>query len=112
MSKILDRLKSEISYDKLTVTFSMEGRDHNGIKKFSLFTTSVSKNTDGGWTPTEMPIIKTLVSKQVVTLTYRDALQRGVINGATFKEELSALRQKMDDDIARQLEHLGDDDGH
>ncbi len=100
---LLERLKSEIQYDKLTVSFSIEGRDQNGVKKFCQFSATASRNkTDGlGWSPSEMPIIKGLMSKQVVALTYKDAAMRGVLTRPTANGELKSILEDIDKDIQK-----------
>ena len=108
MSDLLKRLKSEILYEKLTVSFSIEGRDASGLKKFSLFTASVGRSGEG-WPPEEMPIVKSLVSKQVVRETYKDALMRGVISKETCKNELPKVLKALDHSIEIQL---GKIEGH
>ena len=111
MSNLLKKLKNEIGYEKLTVSFSLEGRDSHGVKKFSLFTVSVGKQEGGAWSPGEMPIIKALISRQVVATTYKDALQRGAISKALYKDELPVILKGLDDDIERQVARLGEGEG-
>ena len=111
MADPLQKLKSEIQYDKVTVSFSIEGRDANGLKKFILNTFSVGKVGGGSWTPAELPVIHGLVSKQVVVATYKDALHRGAISGGTFKSEVTAILKATDQQIAKHLEkRLGEDE--
>jgi len=105
----LQRLKSEIQYDKLTVSFSIEGRDGNGVKKFSQFSATVSKADGGGWTPKEMPVVKALVSKQIVYTTYKDAIQRGVYNRKDGTSELKSVLENLDAEAQKYAEAMGAD---
>lgn len=97
---LLARLESEISYEKISVTFSMEGRDSFGIKRFCLNTFTVGKKDGGGWDAKEATIVKTIVSKKLVSETYRDAVSRGVISNDLFKEQapeiLRGLTQRLE----------------
>ena len=93
---LLSRLESEISYEKISVTFSLEGRDINGIKRFCLNTLTVGKRGGEGWSGKEAIIVKTLVAKRLVRETYRDAVSRGAITSDCFKEEAPGILRGLD----------------
>lgn len=60
-----------------------------------------------------MPIIRALVSKQVVAATYQDALQRGALSKEVYKRELTAILKVTDEHISKLLEKVesGDENG-
>lgn len=101
---VLERLKHEIQYEKLTVSFSIEGRDSNGVKKFCQFSATSSSSTGRAWSAAEMPIVKCLISKQVVILTYKDARQRGVLSGSQAATELKEVLQAINSDTQKYVE--------
>lgn len=94
--ELLERLREEMVVDKVSVTYSVEGRDPEGLKKFSLTSMSVSKDGGGGWTEQEAAIVKALLTKQVVSETYRDAFIRGAISKSTLQSEVKRLNETTD----------------
>lgn len=102
--QLLERLKAEIAYDKVTLSFSIEGRDHHGLKKYSCTTLSFGRAGGGTWTPGEMLLAKTLASKQLVATTYKDALLRGAVSATTYKHELPQTIEKLNKQIQVLLE--------
>lgn len=104
---LLERLKSEIAYDKLTLSFSLESKGLDGVRRFSSFSASVvCSSPKGGWTPAEMPLVKALASKQVVAQTYLDALHRKVITRETYVRELKEILGAMDAYVSKTLDRV------
>ena len=107
----LQKLESEIRYDKLTVSFSIEDRDASGRKKSAFYSVSSSRGTSEGqapgWDSKEAQVIRCLVSKHVVRSTYLDAARRGIIGGKAAAEEAKSILDGYDADIAK---FLGDAD--
>lgn len=103
--KRLQRLEVEIQHNSITVGFSVEGRDPQGLKKWALFTTSVSRKGDEGWDPQEAQIVSCMVSKQVVVTTYRDAFRRGILTREAAAEEAQGIVAGYDANIANLLKN-------
>jgi hypothetical protein len=107
----LDRLEAEIGHDKMTIGFSVEARDPQGVKKWALFSTTVSRQGDGpGWTTQEAQLVSCIMSKQVVTTTYRDAFRRGIMGREAAAKEAQAIVDSYDANIANLLKNGGDDE--
>ena len=103
----LEKLESEIRYDKLTISFSIEDRDPSGRKKSAFYAATTSRSGSEGWEAKDTQIIRSLVSKHVVRSTYIDAVRRGILGGKQAAEEVKSILDSYDADIAK---ILGDTD--
>lgn len=99
----LETLASSIRYDKITVSFSIGGRDIEGRKRDAFYSAGISKAGDLGYTETEASIVHSLVSKHVLSCTFLDAVRRGIMTPSEASSELKILSQSYDDRIARLL---------
>ena len=114
----LQTLASSLSYDKLTVSFSIEDRDANGRKKSCFYCVTASRghdvdpmaqpdgviNTSVGYTESDARLAHCLLSKHVIAATYSDAVRRGLMPLKAAKEEMQAILKAYDDRIAALLE--------
>lgn len=100
-SDLIERLRGEMVVDKVSVTYSLEGRDPEGVKKFSLTSMAVSKGGGGGWSEREAAIVKALLTKQVVSETYRDALIRGAVSRSLAQADIARLNETTDKRIQK-----------
>jgi hypothetical protein len=83
----LRKLVSEVVFDKITVSFSIEERDITGRKRsafYSVNTIRAAEDGSPGWTLDEVRLAKAVVSRHVVASTYEDAFRRRVLS---FSEE-------------------------
>lgn len=100
----LEKLRSEISYDKITVSFSIENRDPStGWKKSSFVSLTTSRGHGAevqhmgddvravGYSEKDYSIVRCILSKRVVSDTYDDAVRRKVITLDDYKKELPAI---------------------
>jgi hypothetical protein len=99
----LETIASSIRYDKITVSFSIGGRDMEGRKRDAFYSASTSKVSEPGYTETEACIVHSLVSKHVLSCTFLDAVRRGIMTPSEATNELKILSQSYDDRIARLL---------
>jgi hypothetical protein len=108
----LQNLSADISYDKLTVSFSLDERDLTGRKRSSFFSLGVSRkgSPDGplGFTQDEIRVVRCLVSKQVVATVYDDAVKRGMLPRALANGELRPILDAYDSHIAKLMEGTHD----
>lgn len=99
----LRKLESELRFDKLTVSFSIEDRDGAGRRKQTFFSASVSRNdgkqTLSGWTQQEVQLVSCMLSRQVVLTTYRDALRRKVLPREVVQTELPGILAAYDHNL-------------
>jgi len=105
----LARLESEISFDKITASFSIDARDAGGTKKGVLFSATVSKQVGGdrpGWTKAEAQFVSCLLSKHVVLATYRDAQAQKLFSASFAKQELATIFSNYDRHLANLVEKL------
>lgn len=82
-----------MSFDRLTVSFSIDGRTADGQKRSAFFSTTVS-NQDSqapGWTTNEVQAVSAIVSKQVVATTFRDAKVRRILGPDEATRELKTI---------------------
>jgi len=92
----LAKLQSEISYDKLTVGFSIEARDADGIKRWAQQSLTVSRKGDESWSEGDMPLIHALMSKAIVNAVYLDVFARKVLPPGDVKDELRKVIDNYD----------------
>src|SRR6185369_14646365 len=111
----LQVLESQIQFDKLTVSFSIEDRDVNGRKKSAFCSVTASRGhgaevqaldqdtPSAGWTSRESQVVGCMLSKYLVRAVYRDAVHRGMMSGKTAAEEIETVFEKYDSSIATLL---------
>jgi hypothetical protein len=111
----LQKLETQIQFDKITVSFSIEDRDATGRKKSAFYSATTSRGhgaevqslneetPSAGWTVHEAQIVGCLLSKHVVRATYRDAVNRGLLSGKSAAEEIQAVFEKYDASLASLL---------
>lgn len=90
----LRALREEILIDKITVSFSIDGRDYEGRRKSAFYSVTSSRSSaegsgPSGWTLAEIRSVRALLSAHVVAATYDDAFRRQVLPVTT---ELKAER--------------------
>jgi hypothetical protein len=100
----LGTLQSSIQYDRLTVSFSIEGR-LNEFKKSAFYSVTISKNDDGvsskGWDQEEVSLVRLMLCKHVVRATYEDAVRRGVLDKTNAVAEVSQILASYDGAIVK-----------
>jgi hypothetical protein len=113
----LKKLQSEIQFDKLTLSFSIEDRDPSGRKKSAFYSVTASRGTGAeiptmgeggrsiGFAAEDVKLVRSLLSKHVVAATYEDAMRRGIVSKGTALEEMRAILASYDDGIARMLQN-------
>lgn len=85
---MLKALEAELGVDKLTLSFSIEGRTEGGQKRAAFASVTVAKQDHRavGWTPQEMHVVSCIMGKHVVMATFRDAVVRRIISPVESKE--------------------------
>ena len=113
------KLSSEIRLDKITISFSIDGRDVNGRKRSTFYSVTASRgagaevegfhqdSTAASYTVEDARIVRCLVSKHVVSSVYNDAVFRGILSVNEAKEELLSVIASYDAQIARILTSKG-----
>lgn len=113
----LKKLQSEIQFDKLTLSFSIEDRDPSGRKKSAFYSVTASRGTGAeiatmgeggrsiGFAAEDVKLVRALLAKHVVAATYEDVMRRGIVSKATALEEMRAILASYDDGIARMLQN-------
>lgn len=100
----LRRLETEMTFEKLTSSFTIDDRDESGRRKGVFYSASVTRNSlDRGWAASDATIAACLLSKHVVAMTFRDALYRGVVSKQTVGQELPGIIAAYDQSIAKLL---------
>jgi hypothetical protein len=99
----LESLETEIRFDKITVAYSIEDRDAEGRKKWSMYSPSVCREGGGGWTAREAQIVSVILSKHVIQTTYRDVAKRKIMRPAEAAEEAAAIIRGYDMNLANLL---------
>ena len=101
--KRLKRISSEISFDKLTVSFSIEDRDGHGRKKSAFYSVTASRGTGAeittmgedrtpaGFNAEDVGIARALLCKHVVKATYDDAIRRRIVSTSDAQEECRSI---------------------
>jgi hypothetical protein len=112
----LKRLAAEVSFDKLTVSFSIEDRNVNGRKKSAFYSVTASRGTGAeveqlhedsrpvGFAPEDVKIVRGLLCKHVVHAVYEDASKRGVMDPKEAAAEARAILASYDEGIVKQLQ--------
>lgn len=102
----LQALTAEIVHDRITVSFSIDERD-SGRKQSAFYSTTVRRrehdgNEQPGFSTDEARLIRLVLSKQVVSTVYDDAVARRMMAPGQAQEELSLILENYD----RRLAHL------
>jgi hypothetical protein len=107
----LKRLQQEIQVDKVTVSFSIENRTFDGRKVSAFFASTASRGhlsnegpTDQGWGLDDCRLVTHLLSKEVVFITYQNAVRQRVMSASQAKKELVEILKAYDEDIRKRLE--------
>jgi len=101
----LRSLEAEIRYDKITMAYSIEDRDPEGRKKWTMYSPSVCKEGGGSWTPKEAQIVSLILSKHVTLTVYRDAAKRRIMAPPEAAEEATAILRGYDANLANLLKN-------
>lgn len=113
------RILSELSFDKLTVSFSIEDRDAQGRKKSAFYSVTASRGTGAeiatmgedktpaGFRLEDVDIARALLCKHVVKATFEDALRRRIMSVSDAQEECRSILGSYDKYIASQLSKNG-----
>jgi hypothetical protein len=101
-------LTAEILHDRITVSFSIDERDGSGRKLSSFYSTTVRRREgdgveQGGFTPEDARLIRLVLSKQVVSTVYDDAVARRMMPPVQAQEELSLILENYDRRLTRLL---------
>jgi len=114
----LDTLQSSISFEKLTVSFSIEERSAGG-KRSAFYSVTAGRGhgaevdqlqesaPSAGFAPEDVRIVRCLLSKHVVGATYDDAAKRGILSKKQATEEAKAILHAYDESIVRLLSSNG-----
>lgn len=104
----IQRVTSEIQVDKVTVSFSIEGRGLDGMKKsaFNSMTSSCrsEEDPDRGWSVADANLARLVLCKQVVKATYEDAVRRGIMLRDSALSEASNVLSSYDKAIQKALQ--------
>jgi hypothetical protein len=112
----LTKLSSEISFCKLTVSFSIEDRDGNGRKKSAFYSVTASRGTgaeipqmhegaqSASFNSEDVKIVRNLLCKHVVRAVYEDAAKRGLMPNIDAAAEAQAILSSYDKTIVRLLQ--------
>jgi hypothetical protein len=100
----LDKLRSEIRLDRVTVSFSLD-EYHNGRKKGAFRSlTSFRSNEEGGaagWNLAELRIIEAMLCKQVVASVYGDAIRMKILERDEASREATSILEAYDRHLLR-----------
>jgi hypothetical protein len=103
----LQRLTETMQIDRITVSFSLEGRGADGMKKSAFCSLTASKRSEEGaeegWAEIDAQIARLLLCKQVVRATYEDAVRRGILSKQVVVGELTSILAAYDRAIQRVL---------
>jgi len=95
----LKRIQSEISFDKLTVSFSIEDRDASGRKKSAFYSVTASRGTGAeittmgedrtpaGFNAEDVGLARAMLCKHVVKATFDDAIRRRIVSASDAQDE-------------------------
>src|SRR5574343_608114 len=118
----LRSIVQSLRYEKLTVSYSIEGRDLSGNKKSAFYCVTASRGHGGetshlgtesgdsvAYDEFDAMIAHSLISKHVVAETYSDAVCRGIMTAASAKAEMLPILRGHDERIIKLLK--GKDNG-
>lgn len=99
----MKRIASEVSFDKLTVSFSIEDRDAGGRKKSAFYSVTASRGTGAeiatmgedktpaGFSSEDVGIARALLCKHVVKATFDDAIRRRIVSASDAQDECRSI---------------------
>ena len=99
----LKRISSEVSFDKLTVSFSIEDRDASGRKKSAFYSVTASRGTGAeintmgedktpaGFSAEDVGVARALLCKHVVKATFDDAIRRRIVSVSDATDECRSI---------------------
>ena len=105
-----------MSFDKLTVSFSIDDRGLNGRKKSAFYSVTASRGTGAevdqlheegraaGFAPEDVKIVRNLLCKHVVAAVFDDAVKRGLIDPKEAALEARTILASYDESIAKMLQ--------
>lgn len=100
----MEKLRSEIRLDRVTVSFSLD-EYHNGRKKGAFRSlTSFRSNEEGdsaGWDLAELRIVEALLCKQVVASVYGDAIRMKILERDEASREATSVLEAYDRHLLR-----------
>ncbi len=95
---------SEITIDKITLSFSIEDRDAEGRKKSAFYSISSSRGPSPGYTLEETQLARTYLARHVVQATYDDAFRRKILTHSQDNvRERDAILAAYDDKLVHML---------
>lgn len=114
----LANLSADISYDRITVSFSLEQRDETGRKMSCFLSLRAGRKPrngqdadtsaadpkvpgNGAFSQDEARIVRLLVSKQVVAAVYDDAVKRRILSTGQAADELKPILTAYDGHLAK-----------
>lgn len=102
------KLRDSLSFDKVTVSFSIEDRDSEGRKKSAFYSVSASRGpvegTAEGYSMDEAQVVRLFLGRHVVQSTYDDAFRRRVLSpSADNLRERDAVLAAYDDKLVHAL---------
>jgi hypothetical protein len=106
----LAKLTSEISYEKVTVSFSIEERNPQWGKRSAFYSVTVGRDRGetpeeaAGWAQEDLKVVRSLLCKHVVAATYDDAVKRRILTKDQARNECMDILGLYDAQIAK---HLG-----
>jgi len=102
---ILSSLSASVSYEGMTISFSLDGKDlYTGVRKSAFFSLKVSRG-DGqdGWSTGDSRVVRCLLSKEVVTAVYDDAVRRRMLEASEAREQLRPILASYDNQLVKLL---------
>lgn len=94
----LQSLQSEILFDRIVVSFSIDARDEYGRKKSTFYSASATRKpgaeTPGeghGFSVEDERIVHAILAKRVVATVYGDAVTRKVLPGDVARAEVTEI---------------------
>lgn len=98
----LKRLVDSMVYEKITVSYAIEARDANGVKRSVFYSVNASKPE--GFDAEEVRLARLALGKHVVAAVYQDVVIRRVMDVESAATESAAVQRGYDERITRLLE--------
>ncbi len=108
----LAKLETSLVYDKITVSFSLEERLATGRRMSCFVSMTANKGSQdpldlqAGFSPSEIDVVRCILSKKVVAATYADAILRGLISLDRGLAEETLIQAKYNALIAKKASQL------
>ena len=100
---LLKQIEGNLLLEKITVSFSLEGRDAQGQKRTAFYSVNAFPQGRPGYTLEEARVARCLVAKHVVAVVYDDAVKRGLLPAAVAVPEAKAILAQYDNSLVRVL---------